>query len=270
MPKSAYLDYRVSGYAFGLNAYWDDLPENWVGLFSVLPTDPAATGTEVSYAGYARQQIGAFGWEMWLYGGYGGAYRFMNRDALLFPLAPSDLGVLVGVGIWDAATGGHLLYYGPLTPQLVVYSGTRPYLAVNQLALEAPYPMLTGSQMSAIYGLNCSGLIFPYANSWRVHALVAWPSDWNHLAACLPVDAGYGYAAYGNTTSDWVDVGGAITNAAAITFPAATVDWPDVVGLLFLDDNNVLWWTATLDAAPTVRAGQTLRLPAGCVRFRDL
>jgi len=79
------------------------------------------TGTEVSYAGYVRAEVrreGSFAapsTTKWTYDGTGGATSFTNLEAITFPITPSGAsGTVTHWGIYDASTGGNLLFHGPL------------------------------------------------------------------------------------------------------------------------------------------------------------
>jgi hypothetical protein len=99
----------------------------YVGIFSTLPTDRASTGTEIStgagFTGYARV---AYDNTMVAISGTQGAGTTSassgtddhgsNNAALTFSaaLAAAWAG-LVGVGLYDASSGGNLWVSGPIT-----------------------------------------------------------------------------------------------------------------------------------------------------------
>jgi hypothetical protein len=78
------------------------------------------TGTEVSYTGYVRAEVrreGSFAapsTTKWTYSNSGGS-SFVNLEALTFPITPTGAtGTVTHWGIYDASTGGNLLFHGPL------------------------------------------------------------------------------------------------------------------------------------------------------------
>lgn len=91
----------------------------YVALFTSDPTD-AATGTEVSGGAYARQAI-TFGAPS--------AGTCSNSADVLFPIATAAWGTVTHIGIFDAASGGNLLYSAALTTSKTI-------AADDQLKLE--------------------------------------------------------------------------------------------------------------------------------------
>jgi len=99
----------------------------YVGLFTTLPTDTteAVAGVfsgEVSGNAYARQTA------TWNAPSFTGtATTLSNSAAITFPTATNTgWGTVVGVGIFDALTGGNLIWWGPLTSSKVV-AGTETF-----------------------------------------------------------------------------------------------------------------------------------------------
>lgn len=86
----------------------------YVALHTADPTD-AGTGTEVSGNGYARQTI-AFG------ASSGGTAS--NSAAIEFPAASGgSFGTITHIGLWDASTGGNLLFHSALTTSKTIADG---------------------------------------------------------------------------------------------------------------------------------------------------
>ncbi|WP_029100225.1 phage tail fiber protein [Brevibacillus thermoruber] len=101
-------------------------PQVFLALFTTDPTD-AGVGNEVTGGGYARQQIG-------FDAPNNGATS--NSADILFPIATTDWGTITHFGIYDASTGGNLLYHGPLTASKTIPAGgqfklPRGYLTVT-------------------------------------------------------------------------------------------------------------------------------------------
>lgn len=90
----------------------------WVGMFSVAPTDVAATGTELSGGAYARQPITfAAGVNQSPTG-----RLYASNLAANFATATTNWGTLPEYGIFDAVTAGNLIYHDALddTPTVVI------------------------------------------------------------------------------------------------------------------------------------------------------
>lgn len=100
-----------------------------VGLFTAAPTD-AGGGTEVTGGAYARVAVSRAlaSWagtqaagSTTASTGTGGATS--NNAAITFPAPTAAWGSIVGMGIFDAATGGNLLFYAALAQAKTVNNG---------------------------------------------------------------------------------------------------------------------------------------------------
>lgn len=81
----------------------------WVGFFTVAPTDVAGTGTEVTTSGtaYARQPITfAAGVNQTPNG-----RLYTSNLAANFATATANWGSLPEIGVWDAVSGGNLIFH---------------------------------------------------------------------------------------------------------------------------------------------------------------
>lgn len=83
-------------------------PTAYVALFTTAPTADDGTGAvEVSGGGYARVATSAASW--------GAATAppplIANGAAIVFPTATADWGTIVAAGLYDAASGGNLLFW---------------------------------------------------------------------------------------------------------------------------------------------------------------
>lgn len=106
-----------------------------IGLFTAMPTsDGASAGTEVSTTGtnYARYALtsnttnwaatDATGSTAATSGGTSGTTS--NNTAITYNTpGATNWGTVVGMGIWDASTGGNLLIFASLTASKTVNSG---------------------------------------------------------------------------------------------------------------------------------------------------
>jgi len=109
MVKSDYLAAAI------LNAWLrgvsPTLPSAWyVALYTVAPTS-AGGGTEISGNGYLREAV--------TFAAPSGGIC-ANTGAVNFPNPTAAWGVIVAVGIFDASSNGHMLYFKTLpTPKAV-------------------------------------------------------------------------------------------------------------------------------------------------------
>jgi hypothetical protein len=100
-------------------------PGLFVGLFTTAPSADAGTGgVEVSTAGtaYARQSVARNTTE-WKDPSTAVQGLTENVNAISYPTATAAWGTVVAGGVWDAVTGGNLLYFGNLAASKVVNSG---------------------------------------------------------------------------------------------------------------------------------------------------
>jgi hypothetical protein len=83
----------------------------FVGLFSTAPANDAAAGTELSGNGYQRQAV-TFGAPVT---DSGNVRKVSNTNNISFGPASADWLQAVAFGIFDALSGGTLLYWDALT-----------------------------------------------------------------------------------------------------------------------------------------------------------
>lgn len=97
----------------------------YLALYLSDPTE-ADTGTEVSGGGYARQPV------TFTAPSNG---QVTNSADIIFPVATTDWGTVTHVGIRDAATGGNLLWYGPLTVSKVIQANDQLIIKAGDLVV---------------------------------------------------------------------------------------------------------------------------------------
>lgn len=85
----------------------------YLALFTVAPGETGG-GTEISAGGYARQQVTL---------GTATGGSITNSAAIEFPTATADWGTAIAWGLFDAVTGGNMLWYGDITVPKTLYSG---------------------------------------------------------------------------------------------------------------------------------------------------
>jgi len=131
--KSHYLEQKILdgvlrnvAYAFPAAVY--------AALFTGLPTDVAGGGIEVNTAGtsYARQAIT---FAPSANNGVNTGSTIQNSVAVTFPVATATYGSVAGIGVFDAAVGGNLLYYGALTALQPVNTGDQAVFPVGDLLI---------------------------------------------------------------------------------------------------------------------------------------
>jgi hypothetical protein len=112
-------------------------------LYTAAPTD-AGGGTEVTGGAYARINLAPTATNWASTGGAGTTTNpsvgtsgtTSNNVAITFPTATASWGTVTHVGIFDAVTGGNLLWWGPLTASQVVGIGGTFSFAISQISIQ--------------------------------------------------------------------------------------------------------------------------------------
>ena len=100
----------------------------YLKLFSSNPTDTGLGGTEISYSGYAPQQITFSAPEK-----YSSGLSISNAAQIEFPQANEDVGNITHVGVFDSSTGGNMLVYGELNEVMTIRSGESPIFLAGEI-----------------------------------------------------------------------------------------------------------------------------------------
>ena len=103
-------------------------PTAWfLALYTAAPSDSGG-GTEVSGGGYARQAI-AFG----AAATPGGTTS--NTAAVEYTASGAAYGTVTHIGIFDASTGGNLLWHGAMTTSRTIGDGDTLSFAIGDVEL---------------------------------------------------------------------------------------------------------------------------------------
>lgn len=100
----------------------------YIALYTVAEDD-AGGGTEVAAGDYVRKAVtnNATNWPA----ASGGAKS--NGTEIAFAEATSSWGTVVSFGIWDAVSGGNLMYWGDLAVSKTIDGGDTAKFAVGEL-----------------------------------------------------------------------------------------------------------------------------------------
>jgi hypothetical protein len=134
---SDYLEQKLLDLVFNQQALTP--PATYVALFTTAPADDGTGGVEVSGGAYARQQVFESGnastprWNAAVADGAG--FLVDNEHDINYPQATADWGTVVAFGIYDAVTGGNLLFHGALTANQTVNNGSIFKFAAGDLNL---------------------------------------------------------------------------------------------------------------------------------------
>lgn len=127
--KSDYLEALVLNRCFKGGAISTMGAGPWLSLHTA-PLVDAGTGTEVSGGAYARKATATTDWTV----SGTSPTQVTNANALAFPAPTANWGTVTDVGVWDAVSGGNLLYLATLTASRVINSGDgAPSFGVGQI-----------------------------------------------------------------------------------------------------------------------------------------
>jgi len=90
----------------------------WISLHTAALVD-AGTGAEVAGGSYARKATATTDWTI----SGTSPTQVANATAQAFPAPTANWGTVTDVGIWDAVTGGNLLYMATLTTSRTINNG---------------------------------------------------------------------------------------------------------------------------------------------------
>lgn len=122
MPKSIYFDNTVLSIGL-LNMSFVPPTTVWVALFTISPT-PSGGGTEVSGGGYGRQTV-TFSAPS--------SGTTSSTAAVIFPIATATWGTIVAFAIFDASSGGNMLYFGSLSTSRTIMTDDQLQFPAGQL-----------------------------------------------------------------------------------------------------------------------------------------
>lgn len=123
MPASTYLANKIIDHLLKGTA-WTQPANLYAGLLSATPS------TELSGNGYARVQ--AQSWDPAASG------ASQNASVIEFPVATGNWVQAVAVAIYDASSGGNLLFYGNLTTPRTVTTGVKASFAIGDFDVSIP------------------------------------------------------------------------------------------------------------------------------------
>lgn len=108
---------------------------HYVALFTTNPTDDDGTGAvEVSGGSYARASVTASSGYSAISGSGTAAHQISNSGTITFATPTANWGTVIGIGIYDAASAGNLLYWNSITSQ-VIDSGVVASFAASALVI---------------------------------------------------------------------------------------------------------------------------------------
>lgn len=137
MPSSSASNYQTQKFLDLLlkNTPYTPPTSLWVSLFITVPSLAGTGGVEVSTSGtaYARIEISATGgWA----GPSGANQEYSNVSDIVYSVPTANWGTITGAGLYDAQTGGNLIYVATLTaPKSVSNGDGAPRILAGQLRI---------------------------------------------------------------------------------------------------------------------------------------
>lgn len=131
---SDYAELKTLDLLFSAAAF-PAIPTHYVALYTALPGDGSASGTEVTGGAYARVAItnNATNWPAAT--GTAPATK-ANGIAITFPVPTANWGVVTGFAIYDAATAGNEICWGALSVSKTINNAdAAPSFAVGALTV---------------------------------------------------------------------------------------------------------------------------------------
>jgi hypothetical protein len=130
MPKSYTLDNQVINYFTRTQAVVAP-SEVWLGLFTVSPGAGGVGGTEVSGGSYARVSVTN---PTILFGAPVNGVSTNTAD-IQFATATAGWGTVVAFGLFDALSGGNVLYFASLGTSRAVLNGDTAKLTTGTVTI---------------------------------------------------------------------------------------------------------------------------------------
>ena len=118
---SDYLEAAILNSVFRATAFPAEPTNVYIALFTAAPSDSGG-GTEVSGNAYARKTISTAGGTAFSAPGVGGETHNVAEQAFA-AASGGNWGTVTHFGIFDAVSGGNLLFHGALTASKVVNDG---------------------------------------------------------------------------------------------------------------------------------------------------
>lgn len=217
----------------------------YFGLYSTYTAGETSGGTEMTGTGYGRQN-GAFG-------AY--ASRQIASSGTIAWTAGSDWGAAPGLGIWDASTGGNLLYTASIAPVPTITNGATFSFLAGEIVIEITKlgPYLAQRVLELLLKNTAHGQI----TGIKAHLYTAAPSDdgtgGTELAAGDYAAQNVAFNAYDSAT-------GRCNVSADISYTAAAGSaWGALPAMAFKSGSNFLGQTA-ITPLPTVAQGAAFAL----------
>lgn len=230
----------------------------YVALYTTAPTD-AGGGVEVSGGSYARKEF-----TDWV---TASSRASTNNTDIEFVTATGNWGTIVAVGIFDAVSGGNLLFWDELTTPKLIETDDTAVIEAGEIDIS----MVSGAFSTALADALIDHVLLISAYTQPTNLYLA-------LYTSAPNDAGGGTEVTGGSyarenENSWNGASGDPTesdNPNLIEFTQATADWGTIVAVGIHDhltaDQLLLY--NTVNSSKDIDSGDTARFPIGTVEIR--
>lgn len=244
---SDYLEAKIADLIFGLDTF--SAPATmYLALFTAAPND-AGGGTEVTGGSYARAAITNDDTKWDLISG-----QIENIDIITFATATANWGTATHWSLFDASSGGNMLFHGELTSPATINNGGTYRVGVGGIVINvaAKSNYLRDELLSHIFGLDT----FTAPDPVYVRLYTSAPTD---SGGGTQVSGGsYAPSEVVNDATTWARTVSTIKNTnASIDYAEATANWGSVVAAAIWDaasGGNLIHWS-NLASPQTVNSG---------------
>lgn len=235
--------------------------------FEVMPSDDGTGATEATYSNYGRTAITQLD-ATWTLSTITDGQQIVNASSISLPTpSATDGNDLVGIGIYNAASGGDLMCYATLGSNITPTNAVPITWAASAMVW----------QFTGVAGRMCDPLAQAILNHiFRTSTWARYTDIFIDLVTTMPNQAGSGgidYAGNGYAQQDlgplaanWTfdAAAGTATYNNAITFSTnPTADWTGIDGQVLKGDSTTLMKLDYADAPRTYVSGQPVRIGAG-------
>jgi hypothetical protein len=226
-------------------------------LFTSDPTAAGLTASEVSGGGYARQAM-TFS--------QASSLSASNNSAVQFSSATAPWGSITHVGLMNAATGGDMLYYGPLNSPANVQSGDSFVFNAGAVAVSINRFTDVNSNVSGIgtigdYLINLSTNTIPYTISVSTKTVCPYSViDLEFGSVSYPYIEG-GAPATPQETAFSATITNTITNSIPLSWTASGSEIDPVSGFVVESNGNIIWFQSIESFTPL--DGQIINISPG-------
>jgi hypothetical protein len=130
VSKGNYLEKKLLDHVFGKAAF--TAPANiYVAASTADPTEDGSGLAEPSGNNYSRVSTAAADWNAATLG----AGTLTNANAINFPVASGSWGTITHVALYDASSGGNLLYKGAISPSQAIGTANQLVILAGQFTV---------------------------------------------------------------------------------------------------------------------------------------